>query len=142
MEILNKNIKYITGLGALNITGADWHLLDNIRTGNWPVSGVDYADTTGLFGATGLRPCGTFFKSIGNDMGNIRCASPARAIADMVYHNIFVLKHYPDHVIFKDYLLENKDIDEFMEYFAVMLAHAQTQEKDMLFRWQDEFIKR
>ena len=38
--------------------------------------------------------------------------------------------------------IEDKDIDEFMEYFVVMLAHAQTQERDMLFRWQDEFIKR
>lgn len=142
MEILNKNIKYITGFGALNIAGVDWHLLDNIRTGNWPVSGVDYTNTIELFGEKGLRSCSNFFNSIGNNIGDINCASPARAIADMVYHNIFVLKHYPDHVIFKDYLLEDKDIDEFMEYFAVMVAHAQSQEKDMLFRWQDEFIER
>jgi hypothetical protein len=132
-----ENIKYITGFGALNITGADWHILDNIRTGNWPISGVDYADTTGLFGNAGLVSSGDFSKSI----GNIKCASPARAIADMVYYNIFILKRCPDHVIFNDYLLEDEDVAEFMKYFKIMLAHAQTDEKDVLLRWQNEFVK-
>ncbi|RZV38173.1 MAG: hypothetical protein EVJ48_07460 [Candidatus Acidulodesulfobacterium acidiphilum] len=140
-----ENVKYITGLGALNITGADWHILDNIRTGNWPMSGVDYSDTTELFGTAGLIPSGTFSKSLGNNMGNINCASPARAIADMVYHNIFTLKRYPDHVIFNDYLLEDEDITEFMKYFNIMLSFAQSQEKkqekSMLLRWQNEFIR-
>ena len=134
----HENTKYITGFGALNITGADWHILDNIRTGNWPISGIDYADTTELFGNAGLVSSGDFSKSIDN---NIKCASPARAIADMVYHNIFVLKRYPDHVIFNDYLLEDEDVTEFMKYFNIMLAHAQNKEKDILLMWKNEFVK-
>ncbi len=136
-----ENVKYITGLGALNITGADWHILDNIRTGNWPISGVDYTDTTELFDNAGLISAGDFSKSLGNNMGNIKCASPARAIADMVHHNIFTLKRYPDHVIFNDYLLEDEYITEFTKYFKIMLAHADSEEKDMLIRWQNEFVK-
>ncbi|RZD16569.1 MAG: hypothetical protein EVJ46_06060 [Candidatus Acididesulfobacter guangdongensis] len=132
-----ENIKYITGFGALNITGADWHILGNIRTGNWPISGIDYADTTELFGNAGLVSSGGFSKYT----GDIKCASPARAIADMVYHNIFVLKRYPDHVIFNDYLLEDEDVVEFMKYFKIMLEQAQNKENDMLLRWKNEFVK-
>ncbi len=41
----------------------------------------------------------------------------------------------------QDYLLEDEDINEFMKYFNIMLSFAQSQEKNMLLRWQDEFVK-
>jgi hypothetical protein len=43
MVMENENTKYITGFGALNITGADRHILDNIETGYWQISGFDYS---------------------------------------------------------------------------------------------------
>ncbi len=132
--------KYITGMGALNISGADWHLSGVISADNWSVSGVDYTDTQYLFGLSGLYDCTKFFNSIGKNIESVKCASPARAIADMLYQNIFVLKHYPDHIIFKDYLLGDKDIEEFVKYLNIMIKHADKKETDMLLRWKNAFM--
>ena len=133
--------KYITGMSALNITGADWHLSGVIESDNWSVSGVDYADTTELFGLSGLQDCTNFFKYLGKKVEFVKRASGARAIADMLYHNIFILKHYPEHVIFYDYLLEEKDIEEFLGYFDILKKHAGKKEFNMLLRWKDAFIR-
>ncbi|HEC25409.1 MAG TPA: hypothetical protein ENI54_05315 [bacterium] len=132
--------KYITGMSALNIGGADWHLTGVIQADSWPVSGIDYSDTAELFGQLGLRDCTKFFKSIGKNMESVNCASPARALADMIYHNVFVLKHYPDHIIFRDYLLSDSDINEFSKYFEILKNHAGKAEEDMLLRWHDELF--
>lgn len=132
--------KYITGMSALNITGADWHLSGVIEADNWSVSGIDYANTDELFGLSGLYDCTDFFKSIGKNVASVKCASPARAIADMLYYNIFILKHYPDHIIFNDYLLEEKDIEEFIKYFDIMLKSAGQTELNMLLKWKNDFI--
>ena len=140
MENIKNINRYITGMSALNISGADWHLQGVIEADNWSVSGADYANTSDLFGLSGLYDCSVFFKSIGKNIESVKCASPARAIADMLYQNIFILKHYPDHIIFSDYLLEDKDIEEFIKYFYILLETADKEESIMLLRWKNAFM--
>jgi hypothetical protein len=110
--------RYITGFDALNIpltdgTAADWHFFATFieSNGNARLAGVDYPDTSALFGGYGVRECGASLRSSGRPdvSGPVWAADFVRAVLDLVYRSAVVDGVRPDHVAAGDLLDRDSD---------------------------------
>ena len=100
---------YISGLSALNIPHngkqADWHQMGMLHSGKFQVVGKNYDGAPGL-GEDELFECGAFLKKFDVDVGTTLCATPARAIKDILYASIIRKNRYPDFFMLDDYMLD------------------------------------
>lgn len=100
---------YITGLSALNIPHhgkqADWHQMGMLHSGKFQVAGKNYDGAPGL--AEGeLFECGEFLRKFDLDVGTTLCATPARAIKDILYTSIIRYTRYPSFFMLDQYMLD------------------------------------
>jgi hypothetical protein len=100
---------YISGLSALNIPHngkqADWHQMGMLHSGKFQIVGKNYDGAPGL-GEDELFECGAFLKKFDVDVGTTLCATPARAIKDILYASIIRKNRYPDFFMLDDYMLD------------------------------------
>ena len=100
---------YISGLSALNIPHngkqADWHQMGMLHSGKFQIVGKNY-DGAPRVGEDELFECGAFLKKFDVDVGTTLCATPARAIKDILYASIIRKNRYPDFFMLDDYMLD------------------------------------
>jgi len=100
---------YISGLSALNIPHhgkqADWHQMGMLHSGKFQVVGENYDGAPGL-GKEELFECGDFLRKFDVDVGTTLCATPTRAIKDILYANIIRKTRYPGFFMLDQYMLD------------------------------------
>jgi len=100
---------YISGLSALNVPHhgkqADWHQMGMIHSGKFQIVGKNYDGAPGL-GDAELFECGDFLEKFDIDLGTTLCATPARAIKDILYASIIRKNRYPDFFMLDNYMLD------------------------------------
>ena len=100
---------YISGLSALNVPHhgkqADWPQMGMLHSGKFQVVGKNYDGAPGL-GEDELFECGEFLKKFDVDVGTTLCATPARAIKDILYGSIVKKNRYPEFFKLDDYMLD------------------------------------
>ena len=100
---------YISGLSALNIPHqgkqADWHQMGMLHSGKFQVVGKNYDGAPGL-GEDELFECVDFLRKFDMDVGTTLCATPARAIKDILYTSIIKKTQYPGFFMLDQYMLD------------------------------------
>ena len=100
---------YISGLSALNIPyrgkQEDWHQMGMLHSGKFQVVGKNYDGAPGL-GGDELFECGDFLRKFDVDVGTTLCATPARAIKDILYTGIIRKTRYPGFFMLDQYMLD------------------------------------
>jgi len=102
--LYNKEYKqsYITGTSAFNIPykgmQCDWHQIDTLtagREGNFVMHPHVILGAEDIFGEYGIWDCSEWLKRRGFGKNNYLCATPIRAILDILYYRIVIKKQYP-----------------------------------------------
>lgn len=108
-QVEAQSTPYISGLSALNIPyhgkQADWHQMGMLYSGKFQVVGKNYDGAPGL-GEDELFECGDFLKKFDVEVGTTLCATPARAIKDILYASIIRKNRYPDFFMLDHYMLD------------------------------------
>jgi hypothetical protein len=100
--------RYITGFHALNLPdvegiAADWHFLTTFALSKKPVrvAGVNFPDSSWVFGSFGIRECGSALRSLGryDVVGLVWAANHARAVLDLVHNSVIVEGVCPHYVM-------------------------------------------
>jgi hypothetical protein len=100
---------YISGLSALNIPHegkqADWHQMGMLHSGKFQIVGKNYDGAPGI-GEEELFECGAFLRKFDVDVGTTLCATPSRAIKDILYASIIMKTRYPSFFMLDHYMLD------------------------------------
>ena len=131
---------YISGLSALNIPHhgkqADWHQMGMLDSGKFQVVGRNYEGAPGL-AEDELFECEEFLRKFDLDVGTTHCATPARAIKDILYTSIIRNNRYPSFFMLDQYMLDipKSAINTVVE--ALKMIANQEQEK-ILKAWAND----
>ena len=128
---------YISGLSALNIPNqgkqADWHQMGMLHSGKFQVVGKNYDGAPGL-GEEELFECGDFLRKFDMDVGTTLCATPARAIKDILYTSIIRKTRYPGFFMLDQFMLalSKHEIQAVIKDLETM---ANDEQKKLLMEW-------
>ncbi len=128
---------YISGLSALNIPHqgkqADWHQMGMLHSGKFQVVGKNYDGAPGL-GEEELFECGDFLSKFDMDVGTTLCATPARAIKDILYTSIIKKTQYPGFFMLDQYMLDLSK-HEVQAVIKDLETMANKKQKKLLMEW-------
>jgi hypothetical protein len=128
---------YISGLSALNIPHqgkqADWHQMGMLHSGKFQVVGKNYDGAPGL-GEDELFECGDFLRKFDLDVGTTLCATPPRAIKDILYTSIVRKTRYPGFFMLDQYML-NLSKYEIQVVIKDLETMANEEQKKLLMEW-------
>ena len=128
---------YISGLSALNIPHqgkqADWHQMGMLHSGKFQVVGKNYDGAPGL-GDDELFECGDFLRKFDMDVGTTLCATPARAIKDILYTSIIRKTRYPGFFMLDQYMLDLSK-HEILAVIKDLETMANEEQKKLLMEW-------
>jgi len=128
---------YISGLSALNIPHqgkqADWHQMGMLHSGKFQVVGKNYDGAPGL-GDDELFECGDFLRKFDMDVGTTLCATPARAIKDILYTSIIRKTRYPGFFMLDQYMLDLSK-HEILAVIKDLNTMANEEQKKLLMEW-------
>ena len=132
-----KPLRYITGWSALNVPQdngdvADWHTEAIVRAGKLIVAGGNHPASPGLK-PSDLRDIRSFINGRGLDWPTHLCASPERAVLDLVYHAIFNLRSDPGVDI--DDLMVDIDRPQLRRHMQSWLQLASSDQQELLQEW-------
>ena len=105
---------------------------------------IDTVGAETIFADYGLYDCSEYFKSENRDIveltGTNLCATPIRAILDILFNDIYVLNRYPKKLehFHNDYMMDEIDYDELFEKIAVLRENFNDSQKVIL----DEFFEK
>ncbi len=140
----NYRLSYITGFSALNIPykgiQCDWHQVDTLKGAK--ETGFVMHPTTiigaeTVFGDYGLWDCGAWLRERGFE-GEWLCATPIRAILDLLFWDIEVLERYPASLDFRDLMCEEVDTVELFSKLDIFAAGSSENGGDLLKRWRKD----
>ena len=144
----NINLKYITDKTAFKIPChgviCDWHGVAMLHTNHYLLHPIDTVGAETIFADYGLYDCSEYFKSENRDIleltGTNLCATPIRAILDILFNDIYVLNRYPKKLehFHNDYMMDEIDYDELFEKIAVLRENFNDSQKVIL----DEFFEK
>ena len=147
----NISLKYITSKTAFNIPCegvlCDWHSVAMLHTNRYLLHPKDTIGAETVFGNYGLYDCSEYFKSENRDIveltGTNLCASPIRAILDILFHNIFILNEYPKKLehFHNDYMMDEIDYDELFEKIDILRESFNDSQKAILDEFFDKELK-
>ena len=133
------NPPYITGLSALNIPyqnkQADWHQQGLLNSQQFKIAGKNYSSAPGLT-KTELFDCSNFLSRHNITLATNLCATPLRAIKDMLYTSIVKKNQYPGFLMLNQLML---DLPTSTIKAAVdnLLLHSNEQQKQLLITWAE-----
>ena len=101
--------QYITGLSALNIPyqgkQADWHQMGMLYSNKFQIAGRNYESAPSL-SDDDLFDCSSFLNKFSVDIGTTLCATPLRAIKDILYTSIIKKSQYPSFFMLDQFMLD------------------------------------
>jgi hypothetical protein len=101
--------EYLTGLSALNIPyqgkQADWHQMGMLDSKKFQIAGRNYESAPGLSDQE-LFDCSRFLRKFDVDVGTTLCATPLRAIKDILYTSIIVKTQYPRFFMLDQFMVD------------------------------------
>ena len=140
----NYRLSYITGFSALNIPcegiQCDWHQVDTLRgarESGFVMHPTVIIGAEEVFGDYGIWDCGPWLRERGFE-GEWLCATPIRAILDILYWDIEIKGGYPGTLDFRDLMCEDIDRKEILEKLDVLSGHLDKSGKRLLGRWREE----
>ena len=129
----NIKLNYITDKTAFKIPCdgviCDWHGIAMLHTNHYLLHPIDTIGAETVFGNYGLYDCSEYFRSENRDIfeltGTNLCATPIRAILDILFNDICVLNRYPKKLehFHDDYMMDEIDYDELFEKISILLLH-------------------
>jgi hypothetical protein len=141
-------LKYITGTTAFKIPCngviCDWHGVAMLHTNHYLLHPIDIIGAESIFADYGLYDCSEYFRSENRDIfeltGTNLCATPIRAILDILFSNIYVLNRYPKKLEYfhDDYMMDEINYDELFEKIAILRKIFNDSQKVIL----DEFFEK
>ena len=142
----NYKLRYITGLSALNIPykemQCDWHRAETLKSAMKNGFIMHPNSLTGaeeIFGTYGIWDCAQWLKSKGFKGINYLCATPIRAVLDMLYDSIAVRGRYPlqlEH--FWDYMFDELDINELNLKLKEFEKVLNLEQKEIFNKWKSD----
>ena len=137
---------YITGTSALNIPyeglQCDWHQIDTLkagREGRFVMHPTVIIGAEDIFGDYGLWDCSEWLKGRGFGENNYLCATPIRAILDILYYRIVIKKQYPQPLDdFWDFMFDEIDINELCLKLDELESNLSTSGPVLLKRWRSK----
>ncbi|HEB28401.1 MAG TPA: hypothetical protein ENI05_11610 [Porticoccus sp.] len=89
---------YITGLSALNVPyqgkQADWHQMGMLYSNKFQIAGRNYESAPGI-SEHELFDCSRFLNKFSVDIGTTLCATPTRAVKDILFNSIIKNHNIP-----------------------------------------------
>ena len=131
---------YITGLSALNIPyqgkQADWHQMGMLHSNKFQIAGFNYESAPWLEEQE-LFDCGDFLNKHSVEVDTKLCATPLRAIKDILYNNIIKKNQYPSFFMLDQLMLDIPlyRIKKAVENFYPLANKAQ---KQLLITWAQD----
>ena len=130
-------MEYITGGSALNIPyrgeQADWHSIATAITNNLHVANRNYPSAPVFDETDEIFNCISFLIQH-NIIDTPRwCATPVRAIVDMVYHALCKMR-IPNHIILDDYMV-NFDRSALRPTFKRLETYLNENQVNLLHEW-------
>lgn len=146
-RLYNKNhaLSYITGSSALNIpyngVQCDWHQIDTLKAGlegrfvTHPATIIGAED---IFGTFGIWDCSEWLHERGFK-GKYQCATPIRAIIDILYYWIAVKERYPQTLDnLRDYMIDEIDFNTFSQMLKTLQDNLSENQVELLKRWEEK----
>lgn len=136
---------YITGTSAFNIPykgmQCDWHQIDTLkagREGRFVVHPTVIIGAEDIFGEYGLWNCSEWLQGRGFE-GDYLCATPIRAILDLLYYWIAIKEKYPQSLDdFWDFMFDGIDMNELYLKLDVLELNLAPNGIDILKRWRNK----
>jgi Family of unknown function (DUF6088) len=133
--VLNK--QYITALSALNIPfqgkQADWHQMGMLYSNKFQVAGKNYESAPGLNDQE-LFDCSRFLNKFSVDVGTTLCATPLRAIKDILYTSVIVKTQYPCFFMLDQFMIDIPK-DAICSAIEDLKQLANNKQKQLLNKW-------
>ena len=150
-EYLENNdikLKYITSTTAFNIPYngilCDWHSASMLHSDKYKLHPIDIIGAEVIFGDYGLYDCSQYFKNNNRDIekstGTNLCATPIRAIIDILFYNIGLLEQYPTILanFHSDYMMDEIDHKELESKLTILRENFNLDKKAILDEWIDK----
>jgi hypothetical protein len=131
---------YITGLSALNIPyqgkQADWHQMGMLYSNKFQIAGRNYGSAPSL-NEHELFDCSRFLNKFSVDVGTTLCATPARAIKDILFTSIIKKTQYPRFFMLDQFMLDSSkhSIKKALEELTLL---ANSEQKKLLLEWAQD----
>ena len=145
------SLKYITDRTAFKIPYngviCDWHSVAMLNTNHYLLHPINIIGAETIFLDYGLYDCSEYFKSENRDIfeltGTNFCATPIRAILDILFENIYVLNRYPKKLehFHNDYMMDGIDYDELFEKIAILRENFNDAQKVILNEFFEKELK-
>jgi hypothetical protein len=137
---------YITGTSAFNIpymgTQCDWHQIDTLkagREGKFVMHPHVIVGAEDIFGEYGIWDCSKWLEGRGFKKNNYLCATPIRAILDILYYRIVIKKQYPQSLDdFWDFMFDEVDISELHQKLGELELNLSHSEAEILRSWRNK----
>lgn len=146
--LYTKNYKqsYITGTSAFNIPykgmQCDWHQIDTLkagREGRFVMHPTEIIGVEDIFGEYGIWDCSEWLKGRGFGENTYLCATPIRAILDLLYNWIAIKEKYPTSLDdFWDYMFDELDINELSLKLDELVLNLNPSGAELLKKWRDK----
>ena len=131
---------YITGPSALNIPHngkqADWHQMGMLYKNKFHIAGRNY-DSAPDIKNTELFDCGAFLRKFNVDVGTTLCATPLRAIKDILFSSIIRKTRYPGFFMLDQLMLDIPG-SEIKQVVDELRPLADEKQKELLDTWMDD----
>lgn len=136
-------LSYITGASAFNIPykgmQCDWHQIDTLiagKYGNFVMHPKTIIGVEDIFGKYGIWDCSDWLKERGFRESYL-CATPIRAILDILYYWIVVKNKYPMPLDdFWDYMFDELNIDELCDKVEILKNGLTGKQQELLEQWR------
>ncbi len=137
---------YITGISALNIpykgVQCDWHQIDTLKAGEegrFTMHPNVIIGAEDIFGKYGIWDCSKWLKEKGFENNNYLCATPIRAILDILYHRIVIKQQYPTPLDnFWDFMFDEINKDELKLKLDELGLSFNTTEENIFKQWRNK----
>ncbi|MEH6591275.1 MAG: DUF6088 family protein [Halioglobus sp.] len=128
---------YITGLSALNVPykgkQADWHQMGMLSSHKFQIAGRNYESAPDL-SEHELFDCSRFLSKFSVDAGTTLCATPTRAVKDILFTSIIKKTQYPRFFILDQFMLDDSKhpIQQAVEDLKQL---ANDEQRQLLIEW-------
>jgi len=131
---------YITGTSAFNIPYngkvSDWHQMGMLNSNKFQITENNYHSAPNLK-EDELFDCTDFLNKHGISINSHLCATPRRAVKDILYSNIFVKNKYPYFFTVDQYMLSLSDRD-YLDCVDQLRPFASKEQSTLLDKWLNE----
>lgn len=131
---------YITGTSALNVPfegkQADWHQMGMLDRKKFQIAGRNY-DSAPFLNEAELFDCSEFLEKHGLQLNTQLCATPLRAIKDILYAHIIVKNQYPNFLKLDELMLDIS-MDEVRDEVASLRSMANERQGELLTQWMQD----